>query len=232
MKLHRWFSALGLLLAFLFFGCAPGAITPAPVYDGSGMATGPYPPSTRAGHFDEGGFYISAGPVGLGLEVAQGPWRGVLYGGYTGAAGRVSWSQGSFGVSLDMAYNGYTTWDYVDTNHDGVPDTDVEVTTNTMGAAFDGAYYFSVPTELGSAYAGPRARLYYACTKTNGNPFVCNRYGLLPGGTLGINVPLTVFSDRLTLGFEGSVFLVAPVVTDRSDFSVFSPFSVSLSYRF
>jgi len=230
----RSLAVLGLLflVSLLLYGCAPGAITPAPVYDSGGMATGPYPPSTRAGHFDENGFYISAGPVGLGLEVAQGPWRGILYGGYTGAAGRVSWSQDALGLSLDMAYNSYTTWDYVDTDNDGVPDADAEVTTSTMGAALDAAYYFQVPTEFGSAYVGPRGRLYYACAKENGRPFVCDRYGILPGGTLGINVPLTAFSDRFTLGFEGSVFLVVPGVTDRSEVSLFSPFSIVLSYRF
>jgi len=36
----------------------------------------------------------------------------------------------------------------------------------------------------------------------------------------------------LPLGFEGSLFMVIPGVTDRPSFSVFSPFAVSLSYRF
>jgi hypothetical protein len=225
-------SAIIALLSVLLYGCAPGAITPSPLYENGGLATGPYPASTRSGHFDEDGFSISAGPVGLGLEVAQGPWRGVLYGGYNGAAGRVSWSQGRVGASLDMAYNSYTSWDYVDADNDGIYETEVEVITNTVGAALDVAYYLKVPTEVGAAYAGPRGRVYFACVQENSAPFRCNRYGVLPGGMMGINVPLSVFSDRLTLGFEGSLFLVVPGITDRTGFSVFSPFSMILSYRF
>jgi len=53
-----------------------------------------------------------------------------------------------------------------------------------------------------------------------------------PAGPLGINVPLGVFNNRMTLGVEGSLFLVIPGVTDRLVFSVFSPFAVSLSCRF
>ena len=220
-------------LALLMAGCAPGAISPAPVYDDTdGMSTGPYPASTRAGHPDRDGFYVSMGPSGLGLEVARGPWRGVLYGGYTGAAGRVSWSQDAVGTSLDAAYNAYSTWDWVDTDGDGLGDTEVVTMVRTIGAALDATYYFEVPTEIGSAYVGPRARAYFACTQEDTTPYVCDRYGLLPGGALGINVPLGMFNDRMTLGVEGSLFLVIPGVTDRPVFSVFSPFAVSLSYRF
>ncbi len=230
MRTTIWF--LLILITLFLYGCAPGAITPVPVYESEGMSAGPYPASTRSGHFDDDGFYLSVGPIGLGLEVARGPWRGVLYGGYTGAAGRVSWSQDRVGASLDMAYNSYSSWRYVDTDDDGIPDTDYEFTTRTVGAALDLAYYFDVPTEIGSAYVGPRGRAYFACAQEEAKPYRCDRYGLLPGGTLGINVPLSVFSDRLTIGFEGSLFLVVPGVTDRHDFSVFSPFSMIISYRF
>ncbi len=231
--MKHWTSiALVFSLALLMAGCAPGAISPAPVYEGDGMSTGPYPASTRAGHTEQDGFYVSAGPVGLGLEVARGPWRGVLYASYNGAAGRVSWSQDEVGTSLDAAYNAYTTWDYVDTDNDGVPDTDVTTTVRTVGAALDATYYFGVPTDIGQAYVGPRARAYFACTQENTAPYVCDRYGVLPGGVLGIDVPLGMFDGRMTLGFEGSLFMVIPGVTDRPSFSVFSPFAVSLSYRF
>ena len=223
---------ISVALGFVLYGCAPGAISPAPVYEGDSLATGPYPSSTRAGHFDEDGFYVSAGPVGLGLEVAQDAWRGVLYASYSGAAARASWSEDAYGVSLDVAYNAYTSWQYVDTDDDGYPDTSLDVELRTMGMALDATYYFDVPTDIGSAYVGPRGRFYFACESENGGPYACDRYGLLPGGTLGINVPIKAFSDRLTLGFEGSVFVVIPGITDRPVFSIFSPFALNVSYRF
>jgi len=233
MKQYLPISVLFALTSLFLFGCAPGAITPSPIYDDSeGLSTGPYPSSTRAGHFDQDGFYISAGPVGLGLEVSRGPWRGILYGSHLGAAGRVSWSQQSVGASLDMAYSGYSVWRSVDSDNDGKPDTEKEFFIRTLGAAVDATYYFDMPTDIGSAYIGPRGRLYFACQQENNSPYNCNRYGLLPGGVLGINVPLSFISERLTMGMEGSVFLVIPGVTDRDRFSVFSPFSITLSYRF
>ncbi|HGY09374.1 MAG TPA: hypothetical protein ENK37_04875 [Oceanithermus profundus] len=225
-------AAVVLLLAGLLQGCAPGAIVPTPAYEGEGVSAGIYPSSTRAGHTQGDGFLVHMGPLGLGLEIARGPWRGTLYGGYSGAAGRVSWEQDEVGLSLDAAYNSSITWREVDTDDDGIPDTQEDVQNTFVGAALDGSYYFAVPTEFGEAYAGPRGRLYFACEQTQGAAYRCNRYGLLPGGTLGINVPLSVFSDRLVLGFEGSVFFVVPGITDRPRFSVFSPFALSLSYRF
>ncbi|WP_456480851.1 hypothetical protein [Oceanithermus sp.] len=94
--MQRW-TPIFLFLALLMAGCVPGAISPALVYDDAeGMSTGPYPASTRAGDPDRDGFYVSMGPSGLGLEVACGPAG--RCGGYTGAAGRVSWSQDAVGT--------------------------------------------------------------------------------------------------------------------------------------
>lgn len=219
------------VLMLLLHGCAPGAITPQPSYGNQTLATGPYPPSTRAGHMQKDGFYISTGPNGLGLEVVQGHWRGALYGGYAGVNLRNSWSQDGFGVSLDTAYNTYQTEEWVDSDGDGYGEY-VYTYHELLGAAVDGAYYFPIETEIGSAYAGPRLRAYFACESRDQAGYQCGRYGLLPGGTLGINVPVTAISERLVFGIEGSVLIVIPGLTDNARFSIFSPFAFSLSYRF
>ncbi|GEM_PF-3432244 len=226
------YSLIFALLVFALVSCAPGAIAPAPVYENNGLAAGFYPASTRAGHFDRQGFYISMQPQGMGLEVARGPWRGVLYGGYSGASGRVSWSQNQVAASLDLGYSSYSSWREVDTDSDGEPDTTTDVNIHSLGAALDVSYYFPVTTEIGSAYVAPRGRIYLACVQENNAAYVCNRFGLLPGAALGINVPLDFISERLTAGFEGSLFFVVPGITDRPQFSVFSPFAFTLSYRF
>ena len=219
------------VLATVLYGCAPGAIAPEPSYGGGSLATGAYPPTTRAGHFDLDGFYITSDSRGLGLEVALGHWRGSLFGGYTGVNLRNSWSQDDFGVSLDTAYNAYLRDGYVDTDGDGIGEY-VTYYVEMVGAALDGTYYFAIPTEIGSAYAGPRLRGYFACESVDQAGYNCDKYGLLPGAALGINVPIEVISERLTFGVEGSVFLVIPGLTDEARFMVFSPFSLSLSYRF
>ena len=221
-------AALFSTAALMLHGCAPQVITPQPSYNGGSLALGPYPPSTRAGHPGGGGFYITMDSMGLGLEVATGPWRGSLYAGYYGFNIRNSWSQDEFGVSLDAAYNASLGYTYTDTNGDGYLEENY-VYRETLGAALDGTYYFPVKTEIGSAYIGPRLRAYFACESEEGRAYVCSRYGLLPGGVIGINVDLT---ERLTFGIEGSVFPVIPGITDNSRFTVFSPFSLSLSYRF
>jgi len=218
-------------MALLLHGCAPGAITPQPVYGNDTMATGPYPPSTRAGHLDRDGFYVSAGPNGLGLEVAMDPWRGALYGSYSGVNIRNSWSQEDFGVSLDTAYNAYTTSEWVETGDEGYGEYKTTYH-ELLGAAIDGTYYFPIETEVGSAYVGPRLRAYFACESVDQGSYECRTYGILPGGTLGINVPITAISERLVFGVEGSVLAVIPGLTDNSRFSIFSPFAFSLSYRF
>jgi len=231
MKITKYLHILFSVLAILLYACAPGTITPEPSYGTESLATGAYPPSTRAGHADQDGFYISAGPIGLGLEVATGPWRGALYGGYAGVNIRNSWSQDNFGVSLDTAYNAYTTSDWVDTNGDGAGEY-VTAYHELLGAAVDGTYYFPIETEIGSAYVGPRLRAYFACESIDQSGYVCGKYGVLPGGTLGINVPITAISERLVFGVEGSVLAVIPGITDSTRFSIFSPFAFSLSYRF
>jgi len=220
-----------IILMFLLYGCAPGAITPNSAYGGDALTVGPYPPSTRAGHFDQSGFYLSAGPSGLGLEVAAGVWRGALYGGYAGVNIRNSWSQDSFGVSLDTAYNIYPSSNWVDADGDGYGEY-VTSYHETLGAAIDGTYYFPIETDIGAAYVGPRVRAYFACESADQSGYICGRYGVLPGGTLGVNVPISAISEKLIFGVEGSVFIVVPGITDSTRFSVFSPFAFSLSYRF
>jgi len=229
MKKLLTFTAF-IALAVMLYGCAPGAITPQPAYADQTMSTGPYPPSTRAGHFDENGFYISAGPNGLGLEVAQDHWRGALYGGYFGFNMRNSWSQDEFGVSLDTAYNTYETSNWVETS-DGYGDY-VYVNHQLIGLAIDGTYYFPIETDIGSAYAGPRLRAYFACESIDQSGYKCDTYGLLPGGAVGINVPVSAVSERLVFGLEGSVLVVIPGLSDSNHFSIFSPFAFSLSYHF
>ena len=224
-------TALALaILAFTLYGCAPGAITPQT--SGSQMVSiGAYPPTTRAGHPNEPGFYITMGPDGLGLEVARGHWRGSLYAGYYGFNMRNSWSQDDFGVSLDTAYNAYGTEHWVDENGDG-NGRYVYVYSELLGAALDGTYYFKVPTDIGSAYFGPRLRAYFACVSEDQAGYVCNSYGVLPGGALGITVPITAISERLYFGAEGSVMVVIPGLSDAGRFSIFSPFAFTISYRF
>ncbi|WP_457637938.1 hypothetical protein [Oceanithermus sp.] len=230
---YKPFLATLVAIAFslLLYGCAPGAITPEPSYGGQSLATGAYPPTTRAGHFNQEGFYITSDPRGLGLEVALGHWRGSLFGGYWGVNLRNSWSQDEFGVSLDTAYNAFLRDEYVDTDGDGIEEY-VTSYVEMVGAALDGTYYFAIPTELGSAYAGPRLRAYFACESVDQAGYSCSKYGLLPGAALGINVPLEFISERLTFGLEGSVLLVLPGITDEPRFTLFSPFAFSLSYRF
>jgi len=219
------------VLAFFLHGCAPGALAPDPMYETSAVSTGAYPSSTRAGHFDEDGFYITTNASGLGLEVEVDHWRGSLFGGYSGVNLRNSWSQDDFGVSLDTAYNAYYKMTYDDKDGDGYPDYDY-VYAEMFGLALDDTYYFPIPTDIGSAYAGPRLRAYFACENIEQAGYECGRYGFLPGATLGINVPVAAISKRLVFGVEGSIFLVAPGITDESHFTLFSPFSFSLSYRF
>jgi len=214
------------LLSLLLHGCAPGAFAPGPGYGSGAVSTGIYPPSTRAGHFDEDGFYISSGPAGIGLEVAEGPWRGGLFA-YQGVTLRTSYSKDDFGVSLDATYNtGYREEYSSDTGYyDYVP-------YNIAGVALDGTYYIKVPTDLGSAYVGPRLRAYFACVSEEGGPYDCYEHGVLPGGTIGINFHVGKGLERLTFGVEGSLFVVIPGVTNESRFGVFSPFAFSVSYRF
>jgi len=232
MKRQTHFGvAIAISLLLVLAGCAPGAITPEPSYSSGAIATGAYPPSTRAGHFDQDGFYVTTDPRGLGLEVAVDNWRGSLFGGYSGVNLRNSWSQDDFGISLDTAYNAYLSEEFVDEDGDGYEEY-VTHYVEVLGAALDGTYYFAIPTDIGSAYVGPRARAYFACESVDQGGYQCNKYGVLPGAVLGINVPVAAISERLTFGIEGSVLLVVPGLSDESHFMVFSPFALSLSYRF
>lgn len=217
--------ALAFLLGVLFSGCAPGAFGPPP---GSGAyQVGPYPATPRAAEPGGDGVYALLGPDGLSPGLKATPWRGELVGGPMGGAKvRGAWIEDRYAAAAEVVYLSYTTEIY---DGNGPPRS---VDHQILGLAAEISYLWPVPVGHGSAYAGPRTRAYWGFEKTGNGPLHSARAGLLPGVVLGVNLPAPATGDRLTFGLEAALFMVSPWLTSEAEWSAFSPFSLTFSYRF
>ncbi len=219
--------ALAFLLGVLFSACAPGAFGPPP---GSGTyQVGPYPATPRAAEPGGDGVYAFLGPDGLSFGLKAAPWRGELVGvggPMGGAKLRGAWVRDRYALAAEAVYLAYTTEVYDGNNP---PRT---VYHQGLGLAADVSYLWPVPAGHGSAYAGPRARAYWGFEKTGDGPLRSAHAGVLPGVVLGVNLPVPATGDRLTFGLEAALFMVSPWLTSEAEWSAFSPFALTLSYRF
>ncbi len=202
-------------LVLLLAGCAPGTLGPPP--GEAGFRAGPYPTTALPTRITEDGVFLAAGPEGLALGTQLGPWQGLLFGSGSGARVRGSWNEDPWAVAADLAYLEYGYYDY---------QTNEAVFHQVLGLAVDAAYVWPLPTSLGQAYGGARARAYFGAD--NGDL----DFGVLPGVTLGVRLPFAGTENRLSLGIEASFFLVSPLLTKESRWGAFSPFGLTLSYRF
>ncbi len=116
-----------------------------------------------------------------------------------------------------LAYLEYTTYDY---------DEGKEIVHAVYGLALDASWTWPLPARYGEAYAGPRLRAYL------GSDDGQLGYGVLPGLTLGVRVPVPELEGRLTFGLEASLFVVSPLWTDQPRWATFSPLGMTLAYRF
>ena len=217
---------LAVLLGLLLAGCAPSTMGPPPSKDAYQVS--PYEATPRSAEPGGDGLFAIMGSDGLTIGLQRSPWRGELVG-VGGSAGgtklKGAWVKDQYAVQAEVAYLFYTNWAYaggqaVDVNH------------RIFGLAVDASYLWPVPVAHGSAYAGPRARAYWSVEKINNGPYRSASAGLLPGVVMGVNLPVPITQDRLVFGLEASLFVVSPWLTSEADWSLFSPFSLSLSYRF
>jgi len=47
-----------------------------------------------------------------------------------------------------------------------------------------------------------------------------------------VRIPIEATDNRLTFSFETSLLLVSPLLTKSSNWGVFSPFGLTVTYRF
>jgi len=216
---------LVLVLSLTLAACAPGALGPPPA--GGTLRAGPYPATSRAAIPRGDGVFAHLGPDGPSLGLKLGPLLGetVGVGGWVGGAKvRGSWVQDAYAVSVEGAYLYYDTESWEGGYH--------TVRHRVLGLAADASYLWPVPVTHGSAYAGPRARAYWALERTGDSPYQPASAGLLPGVVLGVNLPVPATGDRLVFGLEASLFVVSPWLSSEADWSFFSPLSIAFSYRF
>ena len=214
MKQAAYLLALGVLLT----ACAPGAYGPPP--GAAGYQVGPYPTSARALRQGEDGVFLALGPEGpaLGLETQGFQATLVGVGGWIGGAkARVAGYRDALSLAGELSYLAYTLYD---------DESGEEVAHEVYGLAVDASWTWPLSARYGEAYAGPRLRAYLG--SDNGRL----GYGVLPGVTLGVRVPVPELENRLTLGLEASLFLVSPLWTDQPHWAAFSPLGLTLTYRF